>query len=650
MSAFATNPLFIILLAFGVLTQCPNLQAYQQESLVEAPSIKPWMADFRKDLPPLPEDRCSNAEPANAITEHLIWSVTPNFESKQLAAMATYTYLNKIEGNDILVLDVSADMTINHITVNGELVQYEIRRSDVSFRSNALRIPIPGNVGKGEVTIDYITSKSASGIFWVDAEQTNGKKHPFLYTLFEPNEGASAIPGQHSPQIRQTFEVNVYTGSPDLMAMSSVPNNPTVRNDTGDYVGLKLERAVPLYLLSLHVGNFVYRESKEDSRLGVYSEETMIDTAAEVLINLPKFLRSAEEICGPYNWWVYRPIFLPYAFPYMAMEHPCASTCSQICLERPNVVPHELSHSWAGNDITNGTWRQFFWNEGLTCFIEYHINEKIWGTDFASLLFVNRMKEMQIAVNDYYETRPDLLRLCQQTDDYQFTRVPYSKGALFFFMLKNAMGETDFNVFLKDYMKVFFQNTMSDNRFLEFLRLWLVNEKQMNDFDQFMSDHQINKWFYGIDTPSNAPVFTSALMEALENEVSKVLNLQPVNAELVNSWNASIMVSFFGLLHENSTPEQLAHLDEQLHFTQAQMMTIREEWALLCAKRQYITPEITRMIAEYLYERNSKHKANQIATALSKYPEGLAVIEYILSEDNGRLFTLTRQSIEEKRN
>lgn len=634
MSALIAKSLLITLLTFGVFLQ--------------AEQLNPWMEEFRSNLPSLPEDRCSNAEPSKAVTEHLVWTVHPDFENKQLSAVATYTFLNKIEGNDTLVLDISADMTIHQITVNGQTVPYEIRQSAVSFRPNALLIPIPGTVGKGEVSIDYTTSKTASGIFWVDAEQTNGKQHPFLYTLFEPNEGASAIPGQHSPQIRQTFEVNVHTGSPDLMAMSSVPNNPTVRNESGDYLGLKLERAVPLYLLSLQVGNFAYRESEKDSRLGVYSEETMIDTAAEVLINLPGFLSSAEEICGPYNWWVYRPIFLPYAFPFMAMEHPCASTCSQICLERPNVVPHELSHSWAGNDITNGTWRQFFWNEGLTCFIEYHINEKIWGKDFASLLFMNRLKEMQIAVNDYYETRPDLLRLCQKTDDYQFTRVPYSKGALFFFMLKEAMGENDFNLFLKDYMKVFFQNTMSDNRFLAFLKLWLANEKQMFDFEQFMADHQIEKWFYGIDLPSNAPVFTSALMEALENEVSKVFNLQQVDVDLINSWNASVMVSFFSLLHENSTPAQLAYLDEQLHFTQAKMMTIREEWALLCAKRQYITPEITHMIAEYLYERNSKHKANQIATALSKYPEGIAVIEYILREDNGRLFTVTRQAIEEK--
>ena len=58
---------------------------------------------------------------------------------------------------------------------------------------------------------------------------TEGKK-PLLYTLFEPTEGGSAIPAQNTPQVRLTYEVNVNTGSPDLMALrgaarSTIPLN-----------------------------------------------------------------------------------------------------------------------------------------------------------------------------------------------------------------------------------------------------------------------------------------------------------------------------------------------------------------------------------------------------------------------------------------
>ena len=368
----------------------------------KALGIKPWMSDFLGNLPELPHDNTSNAEPSQVVTTHLEWNVKPDFEKQQLIGTATYTFNNKV-GADKLMLDAT-DLEIERVCVNGEEAHFEIRKSQIPNKQDALCIDIPAKKGLGGVSIRYRTSPKATGIFWVNKEQTHGKKHPLVYTIFQPSAGASAIPGQHTTQVRLTYNINAHTGSPDLMALSSVKNNPKFRSATGDYEGLTMDRAVPLYLLSLQVGNFACQPY--DKVTGVYSEEGMIADVAKSFAELPNIMKAAEEICGPYKWGTYTPVLLPWAFPYTAMEHPCASTCGQICMERLFVLPHELAHSWAGNDVT-GVNRDFFWNEGLTTHLEYKICKKIWGPDYAGMQMMNTLKEMRSDMDEYRGKRPD---------------------------------------------------------------------------------------------------------------------------------------------------------------------------------------------------------------------------------------------------
>ena len=394
---------------------CPELQHAHLQSKVLG--LDPWMLEFQNNMPKLPSDPFSSSEPEKAVTTHLKWDVkNVDFQNKILSATATYQFFNNVEGNDCLVLDVK-NLEIESILVNGKEVKYEVKLTKPPKPNDALHISIPNKKGPEEVVINYKTPPDASGIFWVEGKYTEGKK-PLLYTLFEPTEGASAIPGQHTPQVRLTYEVNVNTGSPELMALSSAFNNPTERSLDGRYNGLRMHRTVPLYLLSLHVGNFSFRQY--DSKTGVYAEDAMLEKAADSFKLLPEYLKAAEEICGPYNWGVYRPILMPWAFPYMAMEHPCASTCGAVCLEQPSVLPHEIAHSWTGNDITNCNWQQFFLNEGFTTFVEFLICAKIWGLEYAKLIFLYTLQEAKEAMAEFREETQKSLNFALKTPFLNF--------------------------------------------------------------------------------------------------------------------------------------------------------------------------------------------------------------------------------------
>lgn len=612
-----------------------------------AKSLSPWMLEFQRSLatPPLaslPKDPCSNARPDEAVTTHLAWEVAPDFQKKELHAVATYTFRNIKDGNRELHLDAAPNLQIDYVTVDGQSVEFKRSKSENSNRPDALMIPLSIGSKSGEVKIKYHTIEPSTGLFWVAPQHTEGKNHPLLFTLFECTEGASVIPGQHCPQVRMTYEVHVKTGSPDLMALSSVPNNPTLRTPTGEYERLKMDRAVPLYLLSLHVGNFVYHPY--DERTGVYAEEAAIREAVQAFGVVPLFMKTAEEILGPYNWRVYRPILLGRAFPYMAMEHPCASSCGSVCKERPSVIPHELAHSWAGNDITNACWQQFFWNEGLTTFVEYLIMEKIFGSDYAVMELMNIVAEAKAAMDKSKESNPDQLRLCQE-GAFDFSRIPYGKGALFFFMLRNAMGKDHFDRFLKDYMKVFFQNTMSDLRFMFFLEKWLRQERGVSDFVKFCNEHHLEEWLYGTKMPPNEPKFRSALLDKLHQEKEKVLREELIDLEASLKWDVTTTVNFLSLL-TTTTPGQLAKLDAQMRYSQNPSLSIRGEWVRACCQAGYFTKETEEMICAYVFERNSAFEAGILADFLAQSEAGRALVIRILAEGGDRLFPVTRQKFE----
>lgn len=65
------------------------------------------------------------------------------------------------------------------------------------------------------------------------------------------------------------------------------------------------------------------------------------------------------------------------------MENPCltAATPTLLAGDRSlvDVVAHEISHSWMGNNITCKTWEHFWLNEGWTVYTERKIVQKLHG-------------------------------------------------------------------------------------------------------------------------------------------------------------------------------------------------------------------------------------------------------------------------------
>jgi leukotriene-A4 hydrolase len=121
-----------------------------------------------------------------------------------------------------LVLD-TRDLSIEQVDLldaknKASSLEFELSAADPILGS-ALHIAMPKQGAK--VRITYHTSPNASGLQWLDALQTAGKKYAFLFSQSEAIHARSWVPLQDSPAVRFTYTAHIRTPKELRAAMSA---------------------------------------------------------------------------------------------------------------------------------------------------------------------------------------------------------------------------------------------------------------------------------------------------------------------------------------------------------------------------------------------------------------------------------------------
>lgn len=76
-------------------------------------------------------------------------------------------------------------------------------------------------------------------------------------------------------------------------------------------------------------------------------------------------------------------VFLPPAFPIVAMENPGLTFIIASILESSDFllidIIHEIAHGWFGNAVTNATWEEMWLSEGLATYAQRRITTETYG-------------------------------------------------------------------------------------------------------------------------------------------------------------------------------------------------------------------------------------------------------------------------------
>ncbi len=255
-----------------------------------------------------------------------------------------------------------------------------------------LTIELPTRVdGKLIVAIKYETSPEASGLQWLTAEQTLGKRGPYLFSQSQPIRVRSFLPCQDTPAVKFTYNATLMHPSNITVLMGAIRQNCS-KGVT------KYEQKIPIpsYSVAIAAGILVSRDVGPRSK--VWAEAEQIDEAAEEFSGTEHLLKTAESICGPYVWKQYDLLVLPPSFPYGGSENPCLTFVTPTILAGDkslvDVVAHEISHSWTGNLVTNMNHEHFWLNEGFTVFVEGKIMGRLYGDKFRDFFSIHQLSEL----------------------------------------------------------------------------------------------------------------------------------------------------------------------------------------------------------------------------------------------------------------
>jgi aminopeptidase N len=130
-----------------------------------------------------------------------------------------------------------------------------------------------------------------------------------------------------------------------------------------------------------------------------------------------------------------------------------------------NIVVHEIAHQWFGNAVTESTWDDAWLSEGFATFFTILYYENQYGQDEYNKRIIKAKK----AVLDMAVKMPDFSIIAPRTAEKEAvtTGLTYQKGAWFLHMLRDKIGERNFQKGIQSYYKKFFNAnaTTDDFRF-----------------------------------------------------------------------------------------------------------------------------------------------------------------------------------------
>ena len=527
-------------------------------------------------LSPLAADPHSYAGRSSARVTHLALDLTVDFESRTLGGSATWQLSNPEAASEVVLdtrdLDIEA---VELLDAAGQAQQAAFfLGSPDAVLGQALHVSLAATTTA--LRIRYRTAPTAAALQWLAPAQTAGTQ-PFLFTQSQAILARTWLPCQDSPGIRFTYEARVRVPAHLLALMSA--ENPQARNASGAY-SFRMTQPIPAYLMALAVGDLEF--AALSARTGIYAEPATLPAATHEFADLEKMVAAAEQLYGPYRWEQYDLLVLPPSFPFGGMENPRLTFVTPTILagdrSLTSLVAHELAHSWSGNLVTNGTWNDFWLNEGFTVYFERRIMEHLYGREYADMLQVLGRDALHHTIAEIGASSPDThlrLQLAGRDPDEGLTEIAYEKGCALLLTLEELIGRPRLDAFIKEYFARFSFQAMDTARFLAYLRAELLDKEP--GLEERL---QLTDWVDGPGLPANVPAVASVRFAAVEALLGKLQSgdapggLGAGTAE----WSSHEWVHFLHGLPPTLSASQLQALDDAFHFTASGNAEILTAW------------------------------------------------------------------------
>jgi leukotriene-A4 hydrolase len=522
-------------------------------------------------------DPHSHYDPAQPVLRHVELDLEVDFDHRQIFGVARLELAPGKRGPidlDTRDLEIRAVVDPSGGTVPHALFENE------PVLGRRLRVEPSAD----RVAVRFQTSPESGALQWLSPEQTEARRHPFLFSQAQPIHARAMFPVQDSPRVRLTYRAAITVPEPLTAVMSAggLGVSPGPRPGTRTF-RFEMPQPIPAYLVALAVGDLESREVGPRSR--VFAEPGTVDRAAWEFGEVERMIAVAEALFGPYEWDRYDMLVLPPSFPYGGMENPRLTFLTPTILAGDrslvDVVAHELAHSWTGNLVTNATMEHFWLNEGFTVWAERRIQEALHGEAKVAIDWAIGEKALEAALDRFGADSPlTCLRthLAGVDPDEVFSPIPYEKGARFVVALERAVGRERFDRFVREYIGRFRFTSITTEEFLEFLEDRLPGAAAAAN---------ARCWLHEPGLPKSAPAFRSESLDRIGALATSWDAGGRPSREDAAGWTPAEMLAYLQRLPRRIAHEGCAWLDEELGLTGRGNHEILVEWLAIAAGSDY---------------------------------------------------------------
>lgn len=365
-----------------------------------------------------------------------------DFTTHAISGTTTATFASRSNALQSLSLDLSSNLVVNTVTMNGVGVPFTrpTDRIDVTLDH-------PYDAGQSfTVVVGYGgTPPTAAGFGGLQFVTTPGNR-PCAWTLSEPWDARTWWPGKDQLDDKATFEIwithpanmgavcnGLLQGVDPLSgnrARSRWKSDCPMAAYLASFVVTEWSRRTDLYTgfgASMPVEFFVFPESFASWGAGMDNVVPMLNALSSAFGQYP-FVGEKYGI-AQFTW-------------SGGMEHQTVS--SQVSVAE-SLTAHELAHQWWGDNVTCQTWSDAWLNEGFATFAEAIWLERKPGGNLASYLAAMVARKPQSTAGTVYVYAPT------STANIFSTTNVYRKGAWALHMLRGVLGDAAFFQALLDY-------------------------------------------------------------------------------------------------------------------------------------------------------------------------------------------------------
>ncbi len=410
--------------------------------------------------------------------------------SRAISGFVEMKSLIKVNNFNKLVVNLSSTFTVDSVLING----VKVTKNQVFDE-----LEITGfTANKG----DYLTSKiyykgngSSDAVYPVGMLNAKGSNNkPYTYTVSEPYFSYLWWPCKQDLYDKaDSVNINITTENTNQVASNGLLTKTSTIGNKKRFEW-KTRYPIAYYLVTFATGPYVIYKSyakikgRTDS---VLIQDYLYDNASltkyrSLLDKTKTLIELYSEKLGDYPFAKEKYGHFMAPSQMGALENQTMTMIGQAYTFE--LIAHELSHQWFGNNVTCGTWQDIWLNEGFAEYFGKVLGSEFFSNTFDSNAITGDQSEVLSITNskvylDKAQTT-DLGNIFDHTNSY-------AKGSTILNMLRFELGDVSFFDLLKSYQVKFAKRNATTDSLISF-----VNAYTKKDYTYFF-----NQWIYGAGHP-----------------------------------------------------------------------------------------------------------------------------------------------------